>query len=350
MKINELKIGDLIKYKTPDKSNKQIGYFLTTSHIKEIHSNYFIVRGDSLTGSVYCVLFENVISKLEPIKFTPFSMGTCNGQQNCDLCDKTSNFSGGGVCYRYPWRCDKCIKIHGEIKKEYKEIKIEHKSKTPEIEKLKIQNSLYSIGAPQTIKVSNLKIGDKIKFKGNQPNLPEPCECIGTIQKIYSDSFVVENNIHVSEKNIICKLKKIGHWFTNDRIGYKEIPIEKEEKPYWISVVKTVSHPHSVPETTYHCPICDKKLWGLCGMPIKQIANEPCQECKNKEKPAPKSFKYNFYVTSISETSDCDYGIRGLAAEGDAIVINSHQEIKSLPIPNWVELGKAYIIEIKEKE
>lgn len=125
IKLSELKIGDLIKYKTPDKSNKQIGYFVTTSHIKEIHSNYFIVRGDSLTGSVYCVLFENVISKLEPIKFTPFSMGTCNGQQNCDLCDKTSNFSGGGVCYRYPWRCDKCIKIYGEIKKEYKEIPIE---------------------------------------------------------------------------------------------------------------------------------------------------------------------------------------------------------------------------------
>jgi len=53
-----------------------------------------------------------------------------------------------------------------------------------------------------------LKIGDKIKYKGNHPNFPEPSEIIGTITKIYSDSVVVDNDMHVSERNIIDKLLK----------------------------------------------------------------------------------------------------------------------------------------------
>jgi hypothetical protein len=128
IKISDLKVGDRIKsYNT--------GGQIQEGTIKTIGENYFIFN----EPGVYYTRPDLVICKLEPIKFIPFSMGTCNGQQNCDICDTQSKFIGGGVCYRYPWRCDKCIKNHGEIKKEYKEIPIEKEENLPEYLKFFIE-------------------------------------------------------------------------------------------------------------------------------------------------------------------------------------------------------------------
>jgi hypothetical protein len=120
--------------------------------------------------------------------------------------------------------------------------------------------------------------------------------------------------------------------------------------PFYIPVIKTVSHPYPpTPVTTYHCPKCDKQLWGTCGMPIKQYANEPCQECKDKEKPAPKSFKFDIIVGLVNQ----NYTFRKIftTIDGDSIQSdNNWSNFKNLIAPDWIEIGKTYTVEIKEKE
>lgn len=172
---------------------------------------------------------------------------------------------------------------------QYKEIKIEHEKRKP-CGCLETEICFCVLKDKSSIKISNLKTGDKIKYTKKHSNEIKT----GEIYSIRWGCFFVDfgkGHDEVYFENVVCKLEPIycyHHVYGSEEYEYKEIPIEKEENPYWISVVKTVSYPYSVPETSYHCPKCDKKLWGTCGMPIKQYANEPCQECKNKEKSAPK--------------------------------------------------------------
>lgn len=49
-----------------------------------------------------------------------------------------------------------------------------------------------------------------------------------------------------------------------------------------------------IPETSYHCPKCNKKLWGTCGYPIKQYSNDICCVCKVEE------YKQNFLNKKIN--------------------------------------------------
>lgn len=261
--------------------------------------------------------------------------------------------------------------------------------------------------------IKNLRIGDSIQY---QLPLFDPQE--GKITKIYTDSVVVNNTIHVSEKYIIKKVNKdkisINDLKIGDRVKYKdkiaycgtttvkeievegnileihdkfyqisdddnrfdgkqlsvkkeniisklehiilepqykEIPIEKEENPYYTSIVRTVSYPYSTPVTSYYCPKCDKKLWGTCGMPIKEYTQEPCEECKNKEKPTPKSFKFDFFPTQWSanrEFNDYVYTMDGFCNNNDGKICNLIW--KGLLSPDWIKVGKTYTIEIKEKE
>lgn len=121
MKTSELKIGDLIKYKTPDTINKH-GYVLTTGHIKEIFSNYLYVHADSLIGSVYCVLFENIVAKLKPIINTKYEeIKIDNTEQpiskyrnvppsNIQYCEDCGKSSLSGIYARYYYLCYECEK------------------------------------------------------------------------------------------------------------------------------------------------------------------------------------------------------------------------------------------------
>jgi len=152
------------------------------------------------------------------------------------------------------------------------------------------------------MQLKDLKIGDKIlvnfittKFKGitffrgwdNQLALIDGM--LGP-QKIHPDESISKFETITEEKEIpIEKEENLGPKTTAEKWAWPIIlktltEEKKEENPYWITATKTVSHPYQILVTTYHCPKCDKQLWGTCGMPIKQYANEPCQECRDKEK------------------------------------------------------------------
>ncbi len=256
MNINDLKIGDLIKYKTPDKSAKK-GYVLTTSHIKEILPGHVIVAGDSLTGSVYYVLYENIISKLEGIGTSPFLF-----EWKETPIEKEVNFWG---------RINRVQYCNWSVPK-----------------------SSCHYPRPLVIKISDLKVGDWVKVIGLQG--------MHCIKKIDNDGFFqlqtqFNGLISVFKDQIICKLVPLYKNSSPD--GYKEIPIEQNKpcdyklsscclcdnkewnyeyghKYHCKECLKSVVNP----ETTYHCPKCDKKLWGTSGMPIKEYVKEPCADCK----------------------------------------------------------------------
>ncbi len=155
------------------------------------------------------------------------------------------------------------------------------------------------------MKINELKIGDRVKYKIEygifEGNIFE-----GNILEIRSE-FQIENNkygngqISVKSKDIISKLEPIQN--------YKETPIVREEL--------FNSHP-------YICPKCNKSH-GLTGIMIWGKRVQYCQYCQERIT-APKSFKHEIKLTSYS---DFNFAF-------------------DFVLP-YLELGKTYIIEIKEK-
>jgi len=133
------------------------------------------------------------------------------------------------------------------------------------------------------MRINELKIGDKIKFQ-----LPNCIPIQGKLEKIYSDSFIIDG-IHVSEKYVISKIEKID--IPPFSLQFREISIEKEKR----------------------------------------------------------SFKFNIRITEFSQDSNwyrrCTNLIGGFSTDTDTCI-----EIKNFPAPEWIDFNKEYTIEIKEKE
>lgn len=87
-------------------------------------------------------------------------------------------------------------------------------------------------------------------------------------------------------------------------------------------------------------------------MPIKEYANEPCKECKNKEKPTPKSFKFDIRVTEFSQECRGPYSHKTdtNSISGYSVSTGKTIRFENFPAPEWIDFNKEYTIEIKEKE
>lgn len=258
--------------------------------------------------------------------------------------------------------------------------------------------------------VKNLKIGDSIQY---QLPLFDPQE--GKITKIYTDSVVINNNNHVSEKYIIKKVNKdkisLDDLKIGDRVKYKDKiaycgtttfeEVEREghiygiydnfyrisdnynrfnNKELFVKKERIVSKLECLPpqykeipiekethfwtKRVYHCEYATTPTYKECKE--KQRSDElfkKMEECdksftkaardinnfidKNKEKPAPKSFKFDIWPVKLEGTMNkytqkFNYSMSG------------HDEYRKdfydLPCPDWIEWGKTYTIEIKEKE
>jgi hypothetical protein len=218
--------------------------------------------------------------------------------------------------------------------------------------------------------IKNLKVGDKIKYKGNQPNFPEPCEMIGEISSINCGwgTIEIKNCGHIRKENIICKIEP-SCWY-NDGIIYKEIPIEKEicdeceEKsaPKTIFLkdlqvgdfVKTMNGNYYIA----HLPDNDRPLFYLTvDMSLKyqryiKATNDDIiakliptsidyDEILVEHPRWPRSFKFEFNVEKIGGyLSNLTINGRDKTENRNLIVCSA---------PDWIELGKTYIVEIKEK-
>lgn len=375
MKTNELKVGDRVKYYTYG-----FGYkFEYESIITEIKDDIIITGGIRIDK-------KDIISKLEPLpaqyKEIPLNKEIFNlkvgdliyyehesgpiGIYNPTIYKKIQSGHINTIELPYiwtSWQPKESIhpkekfgqkygnKIHfskivsrGEkvLDNQYKEIKIEQ-NKIPE-------NHWRCSNPPpkNSIKLSELKIGNKIKYliKNSKPyyTLEEkyadkllPFIAQGTINRIYSDSFIVDGN-HVSEKYVISKIEGILDPMTSSKapISYMETPIEKEENP----------------KHSFYCPKC-KSGYSINGN-FSHIVEQECNNCKNKEKPTPKSFKFDFKVQS----TECNYNNSRKRMQckmtGFGEMKNGRIE-EELVLPydydlGDINLGKTYAIEIKEKE
>jgi len=190
--------------------------------------------------------------------------------------------------------------------------------------------------------INDLKAGDRVKYNcdinpfiGNILELTDK-KCKVTVNNEYLEPRWIR------KEQIISKLEPLP-------LQYREIPMNKEEESYWIPVNKITKHVYSIPVTTYHCPKCDKQLWGSPGISGKQYDTEPCQECKDKGKSAPKSFKFDIsFVNRVEFNQEpyiphqfpsCYFKIEGFD-------IKYHPNNPDI----WKMNGKTYTIEIKEKQ
>lgn len=187
------------------------------------------------------------------------------------------------------------------------------------------------------IKNLNLQIGDKIYF---QFPLYDPQT--GIIQKIYSDSVIVENNLHVSEKYIIKKIEnketiKISELKVGDRVKYRanegvsgtNHSITLEFEGYILEIYQKYGGFFQITKSGYYGCQTSVKFKDIISKlePLPPKYKEILVE--KEEKPAPKSFKFDIHIGTKDKTilNDIFY-----SAE------------------RFIKLGKSYTIEIKEKE
>jgi hypothetical protein len=225
--------------------------------------------------------------------------------------------------------------------------------------------------------INDLKVGDKVKYYFPEWMCLDKTIGEGEITYNYHNNTFTINDVIVIGKNlIISKLELIP-------TQYKEIPIE-HYKPYDFKLLscclcckKEWGYEYSrryhcntclklsneflntpilttysglpIKETTYHCPKCDKKISGTCGIAGKQYAKEPCKECLNKQNPAPKSFKFDINITSINISQR--YGSKpNVTVSGHGQTMNNNYfEFEGLDFPSDFDHTKTYTLEIKEK-
>jgi hypothetical protein len=217
------------------------------------------------------------------------------------------------------------------------------------------------------MQLKHLKVGDRVKYKYNGGIHKSVIEKIGNEHFLLNDD-AIAINVHgfkwINKEDVIFKLEPIQE--------YKEIPIEKEEEKYYPYLCPKCHKPHgwsyyqgfiissycpecidswnkTIPETKYYCKNCKKYITGLSGFPMDDYTTL-CKTCSDKEKAAPKSFKFDLFVKSCEGILGDTYGNYPYKANGLAIKDNKESDVTGIPAPEWIQLGKTYTIEIKEKE
>ncbi len=222
------------------------------------------------------------------------------------------------------------------------------------------------------MKLNELKVGDKVRYKTDFCG-KETIDfgIINSLESVYGyfrikDIKGIVNLINAKDKggiykkNILAKIIALGE-------SYEEILIEKEEdkstidfkkelnKRLGLVMVEDLNKEKYFPkvgdigQAKVICKECCK-LRGCCSG-IESITYIICGECKNK--PAPKSFKFDFYPQSLDYTKYTLFDNRWeKVMDGTAIVNNQECHIRNFPAPEWFNNldSKAYTIEIKEKE
>jgi len=192
--------------------------------------------------------------------------------------------------------------------------------------------------------INDLKVGDRVKYDFGENTILDVCsQGDGIIQK-----FVAPDRVKISGIPFDFNLKWLTSKLELVPKVYKEIPIEKDTF-FWAKIERVQHYEYTTPVTTYHCPVCDKQLWGTCGMPIKQIANEPCEECKKKS--TPKSFKFDISYVNRLEFNQEPFtpdSIGSCYFKIDGVKISYHSD-NPKDFPEIFD-GKEFTIEIKEKK
>lgn len=211
--------------------------------------------------------------------------------------------------------------------------------------------------------VNDLKLGDIINYLTDILGASaQKGKIIGYTQsklQLISPGTMEQHSVPwwIRKEQVVSKLEPLPQ-----EIKYKEIPIEKE-----------VTHNQLIPETHYHYPQCDKKMWGTSGLPIKQYDTKPRHECQQSstnteiKKPnfpsnysvkngeiirenQPKSFKFD-----ISHVREVEFNQQPFTPDsfggcffkicGTKIFYHSDNP-KSFP---EIFNGKEFTVEIKEK-
>jgi hypothetical protein len=247
----------------------------------------------------------------------------------------------------------------------------------------------------KTMKINELKIGDRVKYKikhgicGTNSNETEIAD--GIILEIRDTYFQIKNDkyyceqISVLKENIISKLepvlcetliekeeyKRTEHTrncpsckhifeykngccgcFTCPNCNYHWNCAWNPAFPLYTSVIKTVSHPYSVPETKIYCCQCKEYVSSTSGMPISQYSVMPCQKCIDKYKEGKnKSKSFKFDINYVNKIEFNNSPIRpGYFSEAffriDGYSIKYYESNIDLNKIN----GKTLTVEIKEKE
>lgn len=177
------------------------------------------------------------------------------------------------------------------------------------------------------INASELKIGDIISYKTNDnyTHLKYRIRELTEEKVLVTSIGMMEEYcipIWIRKEQIVSKLEPLP-------VQYKEIKVKQEIKTY---------HP-------YRCPACHKD-WGLTG--IQDVIQAVyCKECVQSWVPAKHApYKFDFWPTLISCENN-GYGKEVRVAKG---YTKNRTDIENLPCPEWLEFGKTYVVEIREKE
>lgn len=280
MNVNELKIGDIVRFKWRDED-----YLTYIGFIDQINTKpeIFYIKTDKEynKGLWGYVEPQNILSKLEPLP------------------------------------------------PQYKEIKIEHKKEYQcDDDKCFCHLDSYIKWADRkmnesSIKVSDLKIDDKVKYFNTSGQIQ-----IGTIRTITKTwiTFKESGSWDSRPDLVICKLEQKNP--LEYPPIYKEIPIEKEEdkKVKVICKCGRYDYVYEVFAQYWECPECKSNT---------------CKMIEKEEKSAPKSLKCELDIFSYYFTSRTDQS-------GKITLDYYNLKIKNNNLSFCI--GKTYTIEIKEKE
>jgi hypothetical protein len=183
------------------------------------------------------------------------------------------------------------------------------------------------------IKISDLKIGDRIKGKISNGDIYE-----GIITSFNSGNQITLDDGHwLYKSQVICKLELVSY-----HSNYKEIPIEKENDKKCICCGREWENKEKY----------GQNFWNM------YTPTKCCEPGTFNSKPAPiknisvKSFKFDFH------TRDTDgHSLQPFYNKEDGKFMYGFTECNGkafgsikMPVPHWAELNKIYTIEIKEKE